>query len=66
MTEPEVRSTANAMLSFMEQIGSAAAPAIAGLIAVRASLGTAILGICTSAWSRGAPGQGQVREHSIA
>jgi MFS family permease len=51
VTEPEVRSTANAMLSFMEQIGSAAAPAIAGLIAVRASLGTAILGICTSAWA---------------
>jgi MFS family permease len=51
VTEPEVRSTANAMLSFMEQIGSATAPAIAGLIAVRASLGTAILGICTSAWA---------------
>lgn len=29
----------------------AAAPAIAGLIAVRASLGTAILGICTGAWA---------------
>jgi len=51
VTEPEVRSTANAMLSFMEQIGSATAPAIAGLIAVRASLGTAILGICTGAWA---------------
>ena len=51
VTEPEVRSTANAMLNFMEQIGSAAAPAIAGLIAVRASLGTAILGICTGAWA---------------
>jgi predicted MFS family arabinose efflux permease len=51
VTEPEVRSTANSMLSFMEQIGSATAPAIAGFIAVRASLGTAILGICTSAWA---------------
>jgi MFS family permease len=51
VTEPEVRSTANATLNFMEQIGSAAAPAIAGLIAVRASLATAILGICTTAWA---------------
>ena len=51
VTEPEVRGTANATLNFMEQIGSAAAPAIAGLIAVRASLGTAILGICTTAWA---------------
>ena len=51
VTEPEVRSTANSLLSFMEQIGSAAAPALAGLIAVRASLGTAILAICTGAWA---------------
>jgi MFS family permease len=51
VTEPEVRGTANALLNFMEQIGSAAAPAIAGLIAVRASLGSAILGICTAAWA---------------
>ncbi len=51
VTEPEVRGTANATLNFMEQIGSAAAPAIAGLIAVRASLGTAILGICVTAWA---------------
>jgi predicted MFS family arabinose efflux permease len=51
VAEPEVRSTATAMMNFMEQIGSAAAPALAGLIAVRASLGTAILGISTAAWA---------------
>jgi len=50
VTEPEVRSTANALMNFLEQLGSASAPALAGLIAVRASLGTAILIICTSAW----------------
>lgn len=51
VTEPEVRSTANSLMNFLEQLGSAAAPAIAGLIAVRASLGTAILVICTAAWA---------------
>jgi fucose permease len=35
---------------FFEQLGSAAAPALAGLIAVRSSLGTAIMSICTVAW----------------
>jgi MFS family permease len=49
ITEPEVRSTAMATINFVESIGSAFAPALAGLIAVRASLGTAILGICTGA-----------------
>jgi MFS family permease len=51
VTEPEVRSTATATLNFVEQIGSAFDPALAGFIAVRASLGTAILGICTGAWA---------------
>ena len=51
ITEPEIRSTANAMMNFLEQLGSVAAPTLAGLIAVRASLGTAILVICTSAWA---------------
>lgn len=51
VTEPEVRSTAQAINNFLEQVGSALAPAVAGFIAVRASLGTAILGICTGAWA---------------
>ena len=51
ITVPEVRSTTNALFNFAEQIGSAAAPSIAGLIAVKASLGSAILWISTIAWS---------------
>ena len=51
ITLPEVRSTSNAIFNFFEQIGSASAPAIAGLIAVRLSLGTAILYISVIAWS---------------
>jgi len=50
VAEPEVRSTAQAMLSFIENIGSAIAPFLAGLIAVRSSLGNAILLICVSTW----------------
>lgn len=50
VTPPEVRSSANAVAYFFESIGSAAAPALAGLIAVRSSLGTAIMSICTVAW----------------
>jgi MFS family permease len=50
VTLPEVRSTAYSLLNFGEQIGSSTAPALAGLIAVRYSLGNAILYICTSAW----------------
>jgi len=50
VTLPEVRGTAYALLSFFEQIGSSTAPALAGVIAVRLSLGNAILYICTSAW----------------
>ncbi len=50
VTLPEVRSTAYAVLSFGEQIGSSTAPALAGLIAVRFSLGNAILYICTGTW----------------
>lgn len=50
VAEPEVRSTAQATLSFIENIGSAIAPALAGYIAVRYSLGTAILSICVSTW----------------
>jgi hypothetical protein len=51
MTLPEVRSTANALQNFFEQVGSSAAPLIAGIIAVNSSLQSAILIICVSAWS---------------
>ncbi len=51
ITLPEIRSTSNAIFNFFEQIGSASAPAIAGLIAVKLSLGTAILYISVIAWS---------------
>ncbi|MGQ9814320.1 MAG: MFS transporter [Candidatus Roseilinea sp.] len=47
---PEVRSTALAMLNFIESIGSALAPLIAGIIAVQSSLGDAMLLICITAW----------------
>ena len=51
MTLPEVRSTANALQNFFEQIGSSVAPLIAGIIAVNSSLQDAILIICISAWA---------------
>jgi len=50
ITLPEVRSTAYAVENFGELIGASAAPLLAGLIAVRASLGQAILWICVSTW----------------
>lgn len=50
ITLPEVRSTAVAIQYFIENAGAATAPLLAGIIAVRANLGTAILLICTSAW----------------
>lgn len=50
VTLPEVRSTAHALLSFGEQLGSSTAPALAGFIAVQFSLEKAILYICTSTW----------------
>ncbi len=50
ITLPEVRSTAMAVQYFIENAGAATAPLLAGIIAVRANLGTAILLICTSAW----------------
>ena len=50
VTEPEVRGTAQAIMSFAENIGSALAPLLAGLIAVSYSLHVAILVICTIAW----------------
>ncbi len=50
ITLPEVRSTAVAIQYFIESAGAALAPWLAGLIAVRYSLGDAILWICISAW----------------
>jgi MFS family permease len=50
ITEPEVRGTAQALKDFAENIGSAVAPWLAGVIAVRASLHVAILAICVSTW----------------
>jgi MFS family permease len=50
VTEPEVRGTAQAIMSFADNIGSALAPLLAGLIAVSYSLHMAILVICTITW----------------
>jgi MFS family permease len=50
VTLPEVRSSANAIAYFFEQIGSSIAPALAGLLAVKITLGGAILAISVSAW----------------
>jgi MFS family permease len=50
ITLPEVRSTVMAVESFIENLGAAAAPLLAGLIAVSSSLGNAILLICISTW----------------
>ncbi len=54
ITLPEVRSTALAIQYFIESSGAALAPLIAGFIARELSLGTAILGICVTAWLVGA------------
>ena len=50
ITLPEVRSTALAIESFIEEGGAAIAPLIAGVIADAISLKAAILIICTSTW----------------
>ena len=50
VTLPEVRSTAMAIQSFIEESGAALAPLMAGLIATGSSLKNAILIICVSAW----------------
>lgn len=54
VTLPEVRSTALAVQLFIENGGAAVAPFIAGLIAMRTSLHSAILVICVTAWIIGA------------
>jgi MFS transporter, Spinster family, sphingosine-1-phosphate transporter len=51
VTLPEVRSTAQAIQSFIESGGAALSPLIAGFIADRSSLGNAILYICISTWA---------------
>jgi MFS family permease len=51
VTVPEVRATANAVESFLENIGAAFAPWIAGIMADAYSKGTAIIIICSSAWT---------------
>jgi MFS family permease len=50
VTEPEVRSTAQALESFIENIGAVVGPWLAGVIAVKYSLHVAILTICLSTW----------------
>lgn len=54
VTLPEVRSTALAVESFIENGGAALAPLLAGIIAKNASLHVAILIICVTAWILGA------------
>jgi MFS family permease len=51
VTLPEVRSTTNSIQYFIESIGSATAPLIAGIIADATSVGNAILWISLSAWA---------------
>ncbi|MCX6033215.1 MAG: MFS transporter [Chloroflexi bacterium] len=50
VTLPEVRSTAQSVQSFIESGGAALSPLVAGMIADRWSLQTAILWICVSTW----------------
>ncbi len=50
ITLPEVRSTAMAVQSFIESIGSAVAPLLVGVIAYAFSLKIAFLIICTITW----------------
>ncbi len=51
VTLPEVRSTANAIESFIENIGAASAPLITGIIADATSLKFSILVICMVTWA---------------
>jgi MFS family permease len=50
VTEPEVRGTAQSVMSLADTAGSALAPLLTGLIAVSYSLHAAILTICISTW----------------
>ncbi len=50
ITYPEARSTAQAVRKLFEDGGSAAAPWVAGMIAMRWSLHVAILATCVVTW----------------
>jgi MFS family permease len=50
ITLPEIRSTANAVESFIENIGATLAPLVAGIVADAFSLESAIVWLCTGAW----------------
>lgn len=50
ITAPEARSTAQAVRKLVEDGGAALAPFLAGVIAMRTSLHTAIIVICVSTW----------------
>ena len=50
VTVPEVRSTAQSVEYFIENAGAAFAPVLAGILADRFNMGTAILGISVTAW----------------
>jgi predicted MFS family arabinose efflux permease len=50
VTEPEVRSTADAINSLIGAVGAASAPLIAGAVADALSVGTAIILLCSVAW----------------
>jgi MFS family permease len=54
ITLPEVRSTSLAIQYFIENLGAAMAPLLAGFIARDSSLQVAILAICVTAWIFGA------------
>ena len=51
ITVPEIRSSAQAVESFIENIGAALAPVIAGAIALHYNMGFSILWICVITWS---------------
>jgi MFS family permease len=50
VTEPEVRSSADAINSLIGCAGAASAPLVAGAVADASSVGSAILILCCSAW----------------
>jgi MFS family permease len=51
ITVPEVRSTAQAVEYFVENIGAAFAPVLAGFLSILYGKGSAILWICIVAWA---------------
>lgn len=53
ITEPEVRSTAHSIIGVAETVGSALAPLLAGMLAMRSSLKDAMQTITLSAWTIG-------------